>query len=105
MPALLSVGQVGVSITAGLYEGATFYFLLTIPPSYPFHGELSLDKSTKHILTLGTRQGDMQAVLEHVLYFILYLFVNRYVLIWLTSLESKRCRKANIMYEYGFILL
>lgn len=26
-------------MTAGLYEGATFYFLLSIPPSYPFHGE------------------------------------------------------------------
>ncbi|CAN0413730.1 unnamed protein product, partial [Ascophyllum nodosum] len=29
--------KVGVSMTAGLYEGATFYFLVTIPPSYPFH--------------------------------------------------------------------
>ncbi|CAN0413479.1 unnamed protein product, partial [Ascophyllum nodosum] len=29
--------KVGVSINAGLYEGATFYFLVTIPPSYPFH--------------------------------------------------------------------
>lgn len=26
-------------MTAGLYQGATFYFMLTIPPSYPFHGE------------------------------------------------------------------
>lgn len=26
-------------MTAGLFEGATFYFILTIPPSYPFHGE------------------------------------------------------------------
>lgn len=26
-------------MTAGLYEGATFYFMLTIPPSYPFYGE------------------------------------------------------------------
>lgn len=29
-----------MSMTAGLYDGATFSFLLTIPPSYPFHGEL-----------------------------------------------------------------
>ncbi|CAM9122690.1 unnamed protein product, partial [Ectocarpus sp. 6 AP-2014] len=29
--------KVGVSMTAGLFEGATFYFILTIPPSYPFH--------------------------------------------------------------------
>ncbi|CAM9315408.1 unnamed protein product [Hapterophycus canaliculatus] len=29
--------KVGVSMTAGLFEGATFYFMLTIPPSYPFH--------------------------------------------------------------------
>lgn len=28
-------------MTAGLYEGATFYFILTIPPSYPFHGEVN----------------------------------------------------------------
>lgn len=36
-----NISQVGVSMTAGLYEGATFYFILTIPPSYPFHGESS----------------------------------------------------------------
>ncbi|CAM9971251.1 unnamed protein product, partial [Ectocarpus sp. 12 AP-2014] len=29
--------KVGVTMTAGLFEGATFYFILTIPPSYPFH--------------------------------------------------------------------
>ncbi|CAM9886098.1 unnamed protein product [Pylaiella littoralis] len=29
--------KVGVSMTAGLFEGTTFYFILTIPPSYPFH--------------------------------------------------------------------
>lgn len=46
----ISRWQVGVSMTAGLYDGATFYFLLTIPPSYPFHGELS--RSTPCILSV-----------------------------------------------------
>ncbi len=34
-------------MTAGLYEGATFYFMLTIPPTYPFHGEIDTQHYTK----------------------------------------------------------
>ncbi|CAN0039006.1 unnamed protein product, partial [Ascophyllum nodosum] len=42
-------------MTAGLYEGATFYFLVTIPPSYPSHAPSAVYLRVCHLTSTSTR--------------------------------------------------